>query len=233
MAVGLQAKFAAELLTGQDAGDPQRYLFAGVTHPDIRDVPPPFPTPIRVALTGTANDCVVAVDAEIAAAVQRRRGAVARGDVVPDPLDTHRDLLTLKTAALLSFLDDDGDVLPVYWELAKAVVDNGRTIREHLIAASKAAVDEQLRAAADRDARLFALREQSKEQRALTTCARSMIRKAKNAGRPVTRSTLTQAVAGKYRTVVDVDDVIDFACETGTDDGRLRRDGDYFVFVAA
>jgi hypothetical protein len=123
--------------------------------------------------------------------------------------------------------------LPVYWELAKAVVDNGRTIREHLIAASKAAVDEQLRAAADRDARLFALREQSKEQRALTTCARSMIRKAKNAGRPVTRSTLTQAFAGKYRTVVDVDEVIDFACETGTDDGRLRRDGDYFVFVAA
>jgi hypothetical protein len=59
-----------------------------------------------------------------------------------------------------------------------------------------------------------------------------MIRKAKNEGRRVTKATLTQAVAGQYRRRVDVDDVIDFACETGTSDGRLRRDGDYFAFVA-
>ena len=234
LCVGFQAKFAAELLTGQDVGDPQRYLFAGVTHPEIRDVPPSFPAPLRLPLTGTNHAFEVEVHPEIAAGIRRRRAAVGRGEVVLDPFDTHRDLLTLKTAALLSFLDGDGDVTPESWRLANAVVDNGRAVRAHLIAASQAQRDELLRAAADRDAAKDAIREESKAKRALRSCARSMIRKAKNEGRPVTRSILTTAVAGQYRNVVDIDDVIAFACEVGTpDDGRLQRDGDYFVHVRA
>jgi hypothetical protein len=60
-----------------------------------------------------------------------------------------------------------------------------------------------------------------------------MIRKAKHVGKATTRSILATAVSGKHRNVVDFDDALDFACEYGTDDGRLRRDGDYFVYVPA
>ena len=60
-----------------------------------------------------------------------------------------------------------------------------------------------------------------------------MIRRTKRNGRPVTRSILLTAVSGKHRNAIDIDDVIDFACEVGTEDGRLKREGDYFAFVPA
>ena len=233
LAVAFQDSFAAELLNGQHAGDPQRYLFAGVTHPDIRDTCPPFPSPLRLSLTGTATTQVVDVDPDIAAGLRRRRGSVGRGETRLHSLDTHRDLLTLKVAALLSFLDGDGDVTPDFWNLATAVVDNGRAVRTHLLERSKAETNDRLRESVERDLLRDTMREESKLKRVLTSSARSMIRRARKEGKPVTKSILTTSMSGQHRNQVDVDDVIDYACEYGTPDGRLKRQGDYFVFVPA
>lgn len=235
LAVGFQASFAAELLSGQHAGDPQRYLFAGVTHPDIPPVPPPFPEPLSLSLTGSSSRLVVDVAAEVRAVLCERRHRIATGVEIPDPLDTHGDLLTLKVAALIAYLDSDGDlsVTVALWNDARTVVDNGREVRTHLLAVSKAEGVERLRESAERDSQRDAMREEHKSKRARVSCAKSMIRRARREGKPVTRAILTQAVAGNYRNLVEVDDVIDYACYVGTDDGRLKRDGDYFVFVPA
>jgi len=233
LAVGFQPTFAAELLTGQDAGDPQRYLFAGVTHPDIPSVPPPFPDPLRLPLTASGVSFVVDVDADIAAGIARRRAEVATGRTVLDIYDTHRDLMTLKIAALLSFLDGDGDVTPTSWNLANAVVDNGRRVRTHLVSVSQSVDNDRFLQGVERKLQEESMREERRESRIRLSAAGSMIRRTKRNGRPVTRSTLTTAVSGKHRNVIDIDDVIDFACEVGTPDGRLKREGDYFAFVPA
>jgi len=233
LAVGFQPTYAAELLTGKDAGDPQRYLFAGVTHPDIPSVPPPFPDPLRLPLTASGTSMVVNVDADIAAGIARRRAEVATGRTVLDVYDTHRDLMTLKVAALLSFLNDDGDVTPQSWNLANAVVDNGRRVRTHLVSVSQSVDNDRFLQGVERKLQEESMREERRESRIRLSAAGSMIRRTKRNGRPVTRSTLTTAVSGKHRNVIDIDDVIDFACEVGTPDGRLKREGDYFAFVPA
>jgi hypothetical protein len=233
LAVGFQDTFAAELLNGQNAGDPQRYLFAGVTHPDIRDTCPPFPQPLHLPLTGSNVSDVVKVDSSIVDGLRRRRGAIGRGETRLHPLDTHRDLLTLKVAALISYLNGNGDVDPDAWTLANAVVENGRAVRQHLVERSQAAKNELLRESIERDAVRDAMREESKLKRAVTSSARSMIRRARKEGKPVTKSILSTSMSGQHRAQVEVDDVIDYACEVGTDDGRLKRQGDYFVHVPA
>lgn len=234
LAVGLQPVYAAELLTGKDAGDPQRYLFAGVTHPDIPDDVVSFPEPIRLPLTGLKVSDTVQVDGDVMKGIRKRRAAVSRGEVKPDPLDSHRDLLTLKVAALLSHLtDESGDVTADLWELATCVVDNGRNVRDYVVTQSKSERDRIWRDNVTRDLEKDAMRDEHRERRARHSMARSMIRKAKHVGKATTRSILATAVSGKHRNVVDFDDALDFACEYGTDDGRLRRDGDYFVYVPA
>jgi len=234
LAVGFQPTFAAELLTGQDAGDPQRYLFAGVTNPDIPSVPPPFPDPLRLPLTALPLSEVVDVDADIAAGIARRRAEVATGRTVLDALDTHRDYLTLKVAALLSFLDGEGgDVTPQSWNLANEVVENGRNVRTHLISLTQSADNDRFLQGVERKLQEESMREERRDSRMRLSAAGSMIRRTKRNGRPVTKSILMTAVSGKHRNVLDIDDVIDFACEVGTEDGRLKREGDYFAFVPA
>ena len=235
LAVGLQPVYAADLLTGKDAGDPQRYLFAGVTHPDIPDDVPPFPDPIRLPLTGLPEvSDTVQVDANVMKGIRKRRAAVSRGEVKPDPLDSHRDLLTLKVAALLSHLtDESGDVTADLWELATYVVDNGRNVRDYVVTQSTSERDRIWQDAIARDLEKDAMRDEHRERRARYSMARSMIRKAKQVAKPTTRSILLTSVSGKHRNVISFDDALDFACEYGTDDGRLRRDGDYFTYLPA
>jgi hypothetical protein len=233
LAVGFQPVFAAELLNESVAGDPQRYLFAGVTHPDITDRPIPFPDPIHLVKTGTIGSTVLNVDAGVVAGIRKRRAAVGRGDIVANVYDAHRDLLTLKVAALLSYLDGSGDVTADLWELAGYVVGNGQNVQQHLASSTQADRLERERERIALDVMRDTMRDDSRRERVRNSMAKSMIRKARSEGKPVTKSTLITAVAGKHREFVPVDEVIDYACEHETDDGRLTRNGDYFAYVPA
>lgn len=233
LAVGFQPVFAAELLRDSGAGDPQRYLFAGVTHPDITDGQIPFPNPIHLPNTGLGTSDTVNIDPVIVAGIKRRRAAIGRGDVVPNTYEAHRDLLTLKVAALLSYLNESGDVTADQWELATYVVANGYKVQEHLLSSTQAESLERDKARIERDLLRDKMRDESRHNRARQSMAGSMIRKAKSEGKPVTRSTLTTAVSGQHRQVVSIDEAIDYACEYGTDIGRLTRKGDCFAYVPA
>ena len=234
LAVGFQPVYAAELLNANGAGDPQRYLFAGVTHPDIPDDVVPFPDPIQLPLTGLkVSDCVQ-VDHNVMKGIRKRNAAVSRGEVKRDPLDSHRDLLTLKVSALLSHLTDErGGITADVWELATYVVDNSRAVRAFCMTQTQHQRDQQWRETIERDLTKDAMREQHREKRACHSMARSMIRKAKQVGKPTTRAILMTSVSGKHRNSFDFDEALDFACEYGTDDGRLTRQGDYFAYVPA
>jgi len=164
-----------------------------------------------------------------------RRGAVGRCEVIPDPLESHRDLLTLKTAALLSNLIGTDAVTTELWQYATAVVDVSRAVRTRVLEQRRAALDavrdERTRHDVERDA----VKEQAREQRVLISMAGSMVKCARVKARPVTRSELAHATASKHRNVVPIDDAISFAVDPGTEHGRLKRDPDrhdLFRFVS-
>jgi hypothetical protein len=97
-------------LSARFAGDPQRFLFASVTNPDLENVFYSFPEPITLDLAGTAAIGEVTVDPTISHMMRSRKVRVNRGAEITDPLDSHRDLLTLKMAALLSILEGHDDL---------------------------------------------------------------------------------------------------------------------------
>lgn len=226
MAVGFQPTFAAELLNDVHGGSPQRYLFAAVTHPAIVDKHVPFPEPISLSFAGTHAQHVYDVDDLIVDGMRARRGAVGRCDVVPDVLDTHRDLLILKTAALLSNLIERDEVTTELWDYATALVDVSRAVRSRVLEQHRetlnAARDERTRHDVERDA----AKEQAREHRVLVSMAGSIVKYARDKGRPVTRSELQHATASKHRAVVPIDDAITFAVDPGTEHGRLKRHPD-------
>lgn len=234
LAVGFQPKFAAELLTDLHGGSPQRYLFAAVTHPAIVDERTPFPEPISLSWSGTDARLVYDVDPAIIDGIRARRGAVGRGDVIPNPHDTHRDLLTLKTAALLSNLVGTDVVDGELWQYATTVVDVSCAVRDRVLQQHRAELDavrdERTRHDIERDA----AREQARERSALISMSKSIVRYARDKARPVTRTELQHATASKHRQVVSIDDAILNAIDPGTEHGRLKQHPerhDLFKFV--
>lgn len=234
LAVGFQPTFAADLLNDAHGGSPQRYLFAAVTHPAIVDKYVAFPEPISLSFAGTQAQLEYDVDDSILNGIRARRGAVGRCEVIPDPLESHRDLLTLKTAALLSNLIGTDAVTTELWQYATAVVDVSRKVRTRVLEQHRAALDavrdERTRHDVERDA----VKEQAREQRVLISMAGSMVKCARVKARPVTRSELAHATASKHRNVVPIDDAISFAVDPGTEHGRLKRHPDrhdLFKFV--
>lgn len=227
MAVGLQPTFAATLLHGAKAGDPQRFLFASVTNPELDDVTYLFPEPITLELTGTQSVARFTVDPVIVDAIRSRRLRVSRGVEIPDPLDSHKSLLTMKTAALLSILEGDHDLAITgdRWNAAVAIVENSRNVRAYL--ADQARVDhaERITEQAENDANRQFTREEALREKRVRACAATMTRKAKKEARKMTQRELGQAIAGKHRGNDRgmVDDAIAYAVEHGTEDGRLRR----------
>ncbi len=215
MTVGFQPKFAAELLTGVSAGDPQRFLFAGVTHPEQPDILPRFPNPLIANWNNSiSGDEVIKVDPEITREINSTRIKRQRLEIVSDPLDSHKQLVQLKTAALLAILHSNGTGIEVsikWWNAARLMVEISRGIRDRLV---ELAVLERRQHNNERTAEQIeaeTIKEASREQRALESMVNTIANKCRTADRDFLHSELQQATASKHRLLVDFDIALDEA----------------------
>jgi hypothetical protein len=141
--MGFQPDYAIQLIRDDAAGTPQRFLFVSARDQYIPDVPELSSYVMNLA---TPSDGEVFVDREIQRLIGDRQRRVVRGEIDVDPLDSHRDLLQLKTALLLSVLCGSNDgVTNKWWNLARDLVDTSRQIRTFMLDIGKQrATDERV-----------------------------------------------------------------------------------------
>jgi hypothetical protein len=214
LTIGLQPRFASELLTGVHAGDPQRYLFAHVQHPEQPSVLPRFPQPLAPLYQPAGTELELQVDPEVTRLIADYRIKKQRGEVNDDPLDSHRHLLTLKTAGLLSLLHNE-DISIHWWNMASQVVEVSRNVRQWVI--DYALQDEQstiIRKAVT-EVSLQIQKDELRERDYMNSMIRSMVNKLKDYGIPANYSVLNQACSGKHKHIVPVDRAISEAIQRG------------------
>lgn len=130
LTVGFQPVYAAELLNDHCGGTPQRFLFASAVDGNMPTVAPPWPGLLTIERVTMATrihvDPLVVrlMDDNIVARHHRRR--------IPNVLETHRDLITVRVAALLSIMDNCPGVSLDYWNRAVLIADNSCRLVEDL-----------------------------------------------------------------------------------------------------
>jgi hypothetical protein len=216
---GWQTTTAATLLGADEtaAGTPQRWLWLPATDPAIPDTSPPWPGPITYQ-PPVHQAGPMGIDDEVAAEIQIRDRATARGGPPPSTLDSHRDLSRQKVAGLLALLD--GGRLHIGaddWALAGQVVDTSDAMRTHVIdvARTRAHADEQARTRVH--VRRAAALDTDAEGRALTGMARAIGRHVHRGGCEggCRRRCVTQATKSAHRKLATVDDAVDEASQRG------------------
>lgn len=217
--VGLQPDRIDGLLAEADVGTPQRFLWCATTDPNAPTVLPEWPEDLtwtRHAITANhhdANNLAVtrmALPAHASAEFIATQQGRTRGEIVANPLEVHTLILQAKAAGLLARLEERFNITTEDWELAGTLTEASNQVREwatHRLTARKEAAREAARNAAAADAEAA---EENARARALTSAVRSVAKKIAVLGE-ANRRDLTLAVAGKHRTVVSMDEIIDEA----------------------
>jgi hypothetical protein len=162
MLIGFQPETAQPLLADSAAGTPQRFLWCWASDPTIPDEDVPDPGGLRDVWPASQSDGnawiigaavadlrPVTFDPAIIAEIKPEVRAVARGELVLPPLDSHRPLMLVKLSTLLAQLDGRRDVTTEDWRLARIVWDTSRRVQDHLVSFGQAMAG---KAAADRRA---------------------------------------------------------------------------------
>ncbi len=215
LTIGLQPRFASELLRGDHAGDPQRYLFAHVQNPEQPSVLPIFPQPIEPIHQPAGTELELQVDPEVTRLIVDYRVKKQRGDVKDDSLDSHRHLLTLKTAGLLSLIHNE-DVSIHWWNMASQVVEVSRNVRQWVI--DYALQDEQstITRKAVTEVSLQVQKDELREREVLESMIRRIVKVLTDYGIPATKSHLQQqASSSKQRNTVPIERAISEAIQRG------------------
>ncbi len=131
LVIGFQPEYVAGLLADDAAGTPQRFLFVSAHDRYIPDVPECSRTCIDVPIPYRGS---IHVDSEILRFMDGTRRKQMRGEIAIDRHDTHRTLMHLRIAALLSILCGSTDgVSAQWWNAAAQMVDVSRNIRAALL----------------------------------------------------------------------------------------------------
>lgn len=214
--VGFQLEYAAGLIDDAPGGTPQRFVFASAVDPSIPDDPPPWPGQLTLdtpAITPAGTEIELADS--VATEIRQRSLLAARGQYIPDPLDSHRDLVRLKVAALLALLESSTHVDVADWELAGEIMTTSSFVRSWVIehARNKAELAEVGRTAVL--VRRQAALEDDATRRALLAGARAIGRRVhRDGGREVlTRRDIHAAVKSKDRALVELDDMLAYAID--------------------
>ena len=125
--IGFQPKYAVDLLTDNDAGTPQRFVFVYARDPYVPNgSPPTWPGDLSVKWTQPGD---VEVDVAIRNIVHDQRITALRTGHHDDPLNSHALELHLRTAALFGVLfHRGGQVDAETWQVAAEFLDNSRNI---------------------------------------------------------------------------------------------------------
>jgi hypothetical protein len=213
--VGFQYEFAAHLIADASGGTPQRFVFASASDPNIPDQPPEWPGELHIDIPPVIHGegTIIDFDPEVVAEIRQRALIQARGQSNPDPLDTHRDLVRMKVAALLARLEGRNDVNKEDWRLAGDVMRTSTAVRTLVIEYAKAAERRIEDARTQQAVRREAAIEDDATTRARVSGAKSIARVVRNdtTGKPVPKRRLTLGTGSKHRHLVSVDDMIEYA----------------------
>lgn len=210
-----QLNAAMTLIGDVDGGTPQRFVWFATTSQEISEDVPEWPgeldwtPPPTIALGGNLQPAPMKVCVEVAHLIRSERARVGRGELLIDPLDTHRNLATLKVAGVLAVLDGRRDIEQADWSLAQRIMRHSDGVRGWVVGESErrrqAHEEARLKAQIMRDAMV----EGSAVERALTQAARSAWRATtKAADGRVTRRMVHAAMASRIRQAVTIDDAI-------------------------
>jgi hypothetical protein len=160
LVAGVQPSVVAALFDEEMGGTPQRFLWvpahghdvpnleAGETLPDEPD---PLPTVQMEAMGKPWMAFGITVDAEVNAELALRRNRITRGVEKRDPLDSHRDFMRLRVAALLARLHQETEVTPQWWAKAGQVMDLSDATRSAMLKATREQDAKRVRSAGVKD----------------------------------------------------------------------------------
>lgn len=213
--VGFQVDYAVGLLDDAAGGTPQRFVFAAANDPNVPGDPPEWPGEIRIAApTYRMGEVLIDVDPAIAADVRARGVMSTRGVMAVDPLDSHRDLVRLKVATLLAYIDGGRlNVAVDDWTLAGDVMDASAAVRGWVVSTARQKAAQEIKASHQRHADREAMVVDTIETRALKAAARAVAGRVWRTDEPVSRRDLNHAVAGKHRKHTTVDEAIEEAVQ--------------------
>lgn len=235
LTAGMQPELAGPLLADANAGTPQRFLWLSATDANTPDGGTDWPGELAweppdldrfeqgAARAGWVRH-PLRVHRTIAEEVRAHRVATVRGEVRADVMDSHRNLLRLKVAGLLAILDRRANVNDDDWHLAGIAIVTSRSVRRSVETALLKVEAGKETASAARSARREISVEQTKAEQAMVTASRAVARvverhdergQHKEQGGGCVRSCLNQAISGKHRELVTLDDVIDRAEDNG------------------
>lgn len=234
LVAGFQWSTAVPLIQDDAGGTPQRFLWLAGEDPSIPATAaerPEWPGPLtRRNNTWTRGH--ISIDQAITDQVVQNHIDRSRGITVDtDPLDAHRNLLRIKTAMLLSVLDDRRDINGDDWTLAGQILDTSATVRRRIIslAAQDARAKSMARTAAKID-EVTAIGD-SEVTRATQMMAGAIARHVQRGGGPkcdpagCTRRCVARSTAGKHRAIGSIEAAIDMALAEGhiiEQDGHLK-----------
>ena len=198
LVAGIQPARAGALLDDADGGTPQRFIWVPAADTAAPDSPPDCPSPWvwkpptwtplhqRVGGRTVVDVCPQARDVIDAARLSRLRGDGAA-------LDGHALLAQLKTAAVLGIADGRLSVSDDDWALAGVIAEQSTRVRDAVGRVLADAAAQRNRARAEADAERAALVADREDERAVSNCARSVLRKLASVD-DAARSDLRRAV---------------------------------------
>lgn len=216
LVTGFQPEHAGALIADAAGGTPQRFVFAAATDPTIPDDAPEWPGELAVEMcTEYVYGRQIEVHPDIVAEIRLRDRQKNRGEIDPHPLDAHRDLVKLKTAALLAYLDGGRHSVHLDdWELAEMVMVASGAVRAWVIEVGRHEQRQAEQGAIRRAINRQAAIEDDTTNRALAGGAAAIGRKVAKAG-SATKRDLHAAVASQHRAIVSLDRMIEHAESEG------------------
>lgn len=147
-----------QLFDDKGSGTPQRFVFAAASDPSIPDEEVPRPEPVRVDFPTLGREfCLEA--GSVRTGLRRKHLALARGEVVPESeMDSQRDAVVARVAALLMVLDGRLDMVTEDdWRLAEMVYETSSAVRDQVLSAARERRESEREAAVGHRARAAAV----------------------------------------------------------------------------
>lgn len=212
LVMGLQPTFAAQFLRDDSAGTPQRFLFVSAVDAYMPDSVAPWKGVLDFKpreLTGPIH-----VDPEIIRIMDSNTVKRNKRIGVFDRLDSHRDLMTLKVAALLAILDGVDGVDLEHWHRAVLIYENSKNIRADLLNRADIAKRDQLDKRADEYSHTDARKEANRHDRDLARLVNVVGNYCQRYG-VNTRARVLNAIATRDRGKISDAAIIDAAIKAG------------------
>ena len=200
-AMGFQPDYAIQLIRDDAAGTPQRFLFVSALdiHSPLVSLPSLYPFNVAPPQQG-----MVHVDSEIQRLMGERRRRALKNEIEVNHLDSHRDLLHLKTAYLLSVLCGSTDgVTMQWWTIARELVDVSASIRSLMLDLGQQQETDERIAKVNNRIETDEILDERRNHR----IARNLGRYALKHG-PSPAEKLISKLAGRDRNYADIDDAI-------------------------